>query len=261
MKKMRLDKYLATYTELSRKLAKQAIRKGRVRVGEEIAWREEQKVGEEMDVFLDGEKIRGESYVYYMMNKLSGVVSARSDAVDTTVVDTMNQKELAGHEVFPVGRLDKDTEGLLFLTDDGRLAHRLLSPKYHVNKTYYVEYEGVLSELGIKEMETGMDIGEKHRTKSACWEPMGPDNGKLTISEGKYHQVKRMIAGAGGRVTYLKRISMAGIALDESLKPGEYRKLTQGEIEQLQEAAYGEEKFLRGEEGKNTGDIQDLGGM
>lgn len=261
MKEMRLDKYLATYTELSRKMAKQAIHKGRVRAGQDIIRKEDYKVEQGMCIFLDGEEVRGESHVYYMMNKCSGVVSATLDNVNTTVVDRIDKKEITGHDIFPVGRLDKDTEGLLFLTDDGSLAHRLLSPKYHVDKTYYVEYEGVLSEDGKRALQGGMDIGEKRLTKPARWVDTGAGRGELTISEGKFHQVKRMIAGAGGTVTYLKRISMAGISLDETLKPGEYRRLTEPELKQLQEAAYGKEKFLCGEERKNPGDLPDMGGM
>ncbi len=261
MKEMRLDKYLATYTGLSRKMAKQAIHKGRVRAGQEIVRNEAFKVEKGMEIELDGEEVCGEAYLYYMMNKQSGVVSATSDRVDTTVVELFEQEEIAGHPIFPVGRLDKDTEGLLFLTDDGILAHRLLSPRFHVDKTYYVEYKGTLSESGIKALKCGMDIGGNCVTKPAQWEEIGPGKGKLTISEGKFHQVKRMIAGAGGTVTYLKRISMAGIVLDETLKPGAYRRLTESELEQLQEAAYGKEKILCGEERKDTGNISDMGGM
>lgn len=259
MKEMRLDKYVASYTDLSRKMAKQAIHRGRVAVGEDVIRQEDYKLDSGVSVFLDGEKIRGEACVYYMMNKPSGVVSASSDNVYSTVVELIEDADLTGHRVFPVGRLDRDTEGLLFLTDDGTLAHRLLSPKYHVDKTYYVEYEGALSDEGKKALACGMDIGEKKLTKPARWEETGAGRGFLTISEGKFHQVKRMIAGAGGQVTCLKRVSMAGISLDEALKPGEYRRLTENEIGQLQEAAYGKEKFLCGEERKKTGDLPDMG--
>lgn len=244
MKEMRLDKYLATYTDLSRKMAKQAIRKGRVQVGEEMVREEDRKIKEEQAVSLDGVRIQAETYVYYMMNKCAGVVSARTDSHDLTVVDQINPKERVGHDLFPIGRLDKDTEGLLFLSDDGPLSHRLLSPRYHVEKTYYVEYEGTLTETGIQQLQTGMDIGGRNLTKPAKWESFEPGKGTLTLSEGKYHQVKRMIACAGGKVTYLKRIAMAGISLDRTLKAGEYRRLTESEVKQLQEAAYGEKEFL-----------------
>lgn len=258
---MRLDKYVATYTELSRKIAKQAIHKGRVAVGDDIIRKEDYRVAPGTIVFLDGKELKGEACVYYMMNKPSGVLSATSDNIDMTVVELIDQKDLAGHRVFPVGRLDRDTEGLLLLSDDGSLAHRLLSPKYHVDKTYYVEYDGVLSDAGKKALVCGMDIGEKRLTKPAHWEERGDGRGFLTISEGKFHQVKRMIAAAGGQVTYLKRVSMAGISLDETLKPGAYRKLTEIEITQLQEAAYGKEKILCGEEWKDAGNLPDLGRM
>ena len=232
---MRLDKYIATYTDMSRKEAKAAIKKGRIRIEDEIVKKEDYKVSEHQKVVLDGERIQAESFVYYMLNKPAGVVSATKDNYDTTVVELL---KIPGRQLFPMGRLDKDTEGLLIMTDDGMLAHRLLSPKYHVEKTYEIIYEGVLDEDATQQMEKGLDIGEKKLTLPAKLELLGDKKARLTIAEGKFHQVKRMIAKVGGTVTYLKRVSMAGLELDECLQPGEYRKLTKEEVERL-----------RGEEG------------
>ncbi len=230
MGKIRLDKYLATYSSLSRKEAKIAIRKGRVKVENEIIKKEDEKIRENSEVFLDEELIRGEKWLYYMLNKPAGVVSATKDAKEHTVVDLI---DAGGREIFPMGRLDKDSEGLLILTNHGELAHRLLSPKFHVEKTYYVEYQGTLSPDAVELFAKGMDIGEKKETKPGKLEILEEGKAQITISEGKFHQVKRMMAKVGGRVTYLKRIAMAGISLDKSLSPGEYRLLTQQEVEIL----------------------------
>lgn len=235
MSTMRLDKYLATYTDMSRKEAKIAIKKGRVQVDDEVMKKEDFKVCGEHKVLVDGQVLEAEEFVYYMLNKPAGVVSATQDKTQTTVVELLKKQ---GRELFPVGRLDKDTEGLLIMTDDGMLAHRLLSPKFHVEKTYEIIYAGELADDAVEQMAEGIDIGEKRHTLPAKLELLGDGRARLTISEGKFHQVKRMIAKTGGTVTYLKRISMAGLELDATLQPGEYRKLTDGEI-----------AILRGEQG------------
>ncbi len=226
---MRLDKFLSLYGGLSRKEAKTAVKKGRVTVEGETAVKPEMKI-QDSEVFLDGVKVEGQQHVYYMMNKPSGVLSATKDAGKKTVVDLMDTR---GREIFPVGRLDKDTEGLLLLTNNGLLAHRLLSPKYHVEKCYVLRYEGELQKEAAELFAKGMDIGEKRETKPAKLELLGDGKAMVTISEGKYHQVKRMIGKVGGRVTYLKRISMGTLKLDETLQPGEYRMLTEKEISEL----------------------------
>lgn len=231
MGKIRLDKYLATYSSLSRKEAKSAIRKGRVKVKNEVVKKEDEKIEESSEVFLDEILIRGEKWVYYMLNKPAGVVSATKDTKERTVVDLV---DTGGREIFPMGRLDKDSEGLLILTNNGKMAHRLLSPKFHVEKMYYVEYEGTLSSDAVELFAKGMDIGEKKETKPGKLEILEEGKARITISEGKFHQVKRMMAKVGGTVTYLKRIAMAGISLDTSLLPGEFRLLTQEEIEILE---------------------------
>lgn len=232
-KPMRLDKLLSSSTALSRKEAKRAIRAGRVLVNGMCVSGEDEKVTAGDTVTLDGQLLRSEQFVYYMMNKPSGVLSATKDASEKTVLDLM---EISERGVFPVGRLDKDTEGLLILTNDGGLSHTLLSPKYHVEKVYEFSYEGELAGCAEEDISRGIDIGEKHLTKPGRLERLGEGRGRLTISEGKYHQVKRMVAKVGGRVTKLKRTAMAGIRLDGSLKSGEYRKLTPEEIDRLQQA-------------------------
>jgi len=227
---MRLDKYLATYTDLSRKEAKTAIKKGRVQVDNVVEKKEDCKISEEQTVSLDGKLLQAEQFVYYMLNKPAGVVSATQDKKETTVVELL---KIQGRQLFPMGRLDKDTEGLLILTDDGILAHRLLSPKYHVEKIYEITYDGDLAKDAVQQMAEGMDIGEKKKTLPAKLELLEKGKARLTISEGKFHQVKRMIAKVGGRVTYLKRVAMAGLELDGNLSAGEYRKLSEEEIAKL----------------------------
>ena len=233
MDRMRLDKFLATYTHLSRKEAKQVIRQGKVSVEGETATSETDKVSSEQLICLRGEKIIAREHIYMMMNKPKGVLSATRDREERTVVELIGGVD---REIFPVGRLDKDTEGFLLLTDDGGLAHRLLSPTYHVPKTYYLEYEGELGHDAVSQVAEGIDIGEKRPTKAGVLQLLGEGKAELTIEEGRYHQVKRMIAALGGRVTYLKRLSMAGLELDEKLEPGEYRELTEGEINILRES-------------------------
>lgn len=238
MEKMRLDKFLATYTPLSRKEAKKSIRQGEVSLDGKVVTSETIKVSIGQDISFRGEQIRAKKHRYLMMNKPQGVLSATKDREERTVVDLVTD---ADRELFPVGRLDKDTEGFLLLTDDGELAHRLLSPAYHVPKTYYLEYEGELPENAVERVAEGIEIGEKHPAKPAVLHRLETGKAELTMEEGKYHQVKRMIAALGGRVTYLKRISMAGIALDETLALGEYRELTEEELAVLRESA----KFKR----------------
>lgn len=232
-KKMRLDKYLASFAELSRKEAKRAVHSGQVMVEGETVYKEDVKVDICQEILLAGKTIRAEKNVYYMLYKPAGVLSAVTDKRERTVRDLIQD---TSRDIFPVGRLDKDAEGLLLMTDDGELAHRLLSPSYHVEKVYYVEYEGSLLPEAERLFSEGMDIGEKKKTKPAGLEIKEEGKAFLTISEGKYHQVKRMIAKVGGRVTYLKRISMAGVTLDERLMTGEYRRLTAEEVERLKKA-------------------------
>ena len=168
-----------------------------------------------------------------MLNKPAGVLTAVSDFQCQTVLDIMNVTPKRG--LFPVGRLDKDTEGLLLITNDGELSHMLLSPAKHVDKKYYAEVDGILNQALIDSFQTGFDIGEKHNTKPAVLEIIDENKAYVTITEGKYHQVKRMFKHFGLNVTYLKRISMGTLVLDKSLEAGEYRALRQKEVDQLLE--------------------------
>ena len=172
-----------------------------------------------------------------MLNKPKGFVSATTDREHKTVVDIISSSEKK--DLFPVGRLDIDTEGLLLITNDGELAHRLLAPKNHVEKTYYVEVSGILDDVDVDAVEKGLDIGEEKNTIPAKMEILKTDiqnnisSCYLTIHEGKFHQVKRMMKKLGKTVTYLKRVSMGSLILDSKLKNGNYRKLTEQEIIEL----------------------------
>lgn len=254
MAQIRLDRYLATYGEMTRKEARDVVKKGKVTVNAKKAVRVDEKVEADSDrVCIDGIPIAVKEHIYLMLNKPAGVVSATRDGKEKTVLDLV---ECGKREIFPVGRLDKDAEGLLLLTDDGELAHRLLSPKYHVEKCYLVEYEGKLFEDAVELFARGLDIGEKKMTKPAKLELIGGEEiegentvadskygkhglymAKITISEGKFHQVKRMVAAVGGHVISLKRLSMGTLVLDQKLKQGEYRKLTEEELEALMNEA------------------------
>ena len=171
-----------------------------------------------------------------MLNKPAGVVSATEDPRDKTVIDLIEDRRRK--DLFPAGRLDKDTEGLLLITNDGALAHDLLSPKKHVDKKYYAKIEGTVTEEDVELFEKGVDIGEKRATLPAVLTILSSGEESeitLTIREGKFHQVKRMFEAVGKKVTYLKRLSMGSLVLDEKLLPGEYRKLTEQELTQLKQ--------------------------
>ena len=227
-KKMRLDKFLTQAAELTRSEAKQKIKKGRVSVNGEIVKKPDVKVSVQDEICLDGEGISYKKYRYIMLYKPAGVVSATEDAECTTVLDLITEGKKG---LFPVGRLDKDTEGLLLLTNDGVLAHNLLSPKKHVDKTYFAVLDGA---VGQKEKELflqGLDIGDVKQTLPAKLELTEKENEVfITVQEGRFHQVKRMAQAVGRKVTYLKRISMGSLVLDKMLEKGEYRPLTEKEI-------------------------------
>ena len=219
---LRLDKFLCDAGIGSRSQVKVFLKQGLIKVNGEIIKKPEFKVEEEQDsVTFQGKEIKYRKYVYYMLNKPKGVVSATRDNLDRTVTDLIKD---SGHQnLFPVGRLDKDTEGLLIMTNDGDLAHRLLSPKKHVDKVYYVELDKMLTEEGRRMLETGIDIGEEKPTLPANAQRITDTSLYLTIREGKYHQVKRMLKAVGCEVTYLKRIAMGAISLDKNLPCGCYR--------------------------------------
>ena len=234
LKKMRLDKFLTQAAELTRSEAKQKIKKGSVTVDGEVVKKAEMKVSSEDAICLDGEVVTYEKYRYIMLHKPAGVVSATEDAQCQTVLDLMTEGRKG---LFPVGRLDKDTEGLLLLTNDGALAHNLLSPRKHVDKTYFAILDG---EVGEKEQELflqGLDIGDEKKTLPAKLEITDRANEVfITVQEGRFHQVKRMTEAVGRKVEYLKRISMGPLVLDKELKKGEYRPLFEEELAKLKES-------------------------
>lgn len=244
---MRLDKYLSDYTELTRSQAKKAIRQGRVTVNGTVPEKGEERVELSDSVLFDGKQIRAEKYQYIMLNKPAGLVSATTDDINKTVVEYIKEKAPVGRvatdfekislakDLFPVGRLDKDTEGLLILTNDGDMAHRLLSPKRHVDKTYFVRLDTRIDETDHIRMQEGLDIGEKKDTRPAELEILSEREVYLTITEGKFHQVKRMFAKLGKKVVYLKRVRMGELELDETLMVGDWRFLTEEEIRVLRQ--------------------------
>lgn len=244
---MRLDKYLSDYTELTRSQAKKAIRQGRVTVNGIVPEKGEDRVELSDAVLFDGKQIRAEKYQYIMLNKPAGLVSATTDDINKTVVEYIKEKPPVGQggtdfeeislakDLFPVGRLDKDTEGLLILTNDGDMAHRLLSPKRHVDKTYFVRLDTRIDEMDRIRMQEGLDIGEKKDTRPAELEILSEREAYLTITEGKFHQVKRMFAKLGKKVVYLKRVRMGELELDETLMVGDWRFLTEEEIRVLRQ--------------------------
>lgn len=237
---MRLDKYLADMGEGTRQEVKKYIRRGSVTVNGELVRSPERKVDERDQVCLDGRKVSYAAEEYFMLNKPAGVVSATEDKRDRTVLDLIQYKKRK--DLFPVGRLDKDTEGLLLITNDGALSHRLLSPRHHVDKTYYVEVQGYVTEETRAAFQRGVNIGTEEEplvTMPARLEILEAGQSlsrvRLTIREGKFHQVKRMFLSQGMEVSYLKRESMGSLRLDDSLAPGDYRPLTEHEIKRLKE--------------------------
>lgn len=233
---MRLDKLIAQMQLGTRSQVKEYIRNGSITVNGQVVKKPEYKVAEQSDtVCFMGRALCYQEFAYYMLHKPSGVVTATKDRQDKTVMDLL--QGAAGKDLFPVGRLDKDTEGLLLITNDGALSHSLLSPKKHVEKTYYAECEGTLSAEGIAMLEQGVDIGDEKTTLPArvCKVKQAGNaySLELSITEGRFHQVKRMIGAVGGKVTYLKRISFGGLVLDETLEKGAWRALRQEEVEQL----------------------------
>ena len=233
--KLRLDKYLADMGIGTRAQVKKEISRGSVQVNGKVVKRPEVKIDTDTDqVIYAGKPVAYAEYEYYMLNKPAGVVSATEDRHDQTVLDLIKDRQR--NDLFPVGRLDKDTEGLLLITNDGDLAHRLLSPKKHVDKLYYAKVAGKITEEDAEKFRQGVDIGEEKLTLPAELKILKSDEISeihLTIREGKFHQVKRMFQAVGKEVVYLKRLQMGSLSLDETLAPGEYRKLTENEVKEL----------------------------
>ncbi|MCM0625501.1 rRNA pseudouridine synthase [Lysinibacillus sp. OL1_EC] len=234
---MRLDKLLANMGYGSRKEVKQLLKQKAVTVdGAYVKDAALHVDPEKQIVSVFGERVVYTEFVYFIMNKPPGVISATEDLRDETVIDLL--EPLHQHfQPFPVGRLDKDTEGLLLLTNDGQLAHNLLSPKKHVPKVYYAQIEGVVTEEDAEKFANGVELDDGYVTKPGklvILKSAQQSEIELTIQEGKFHQVKRMFEAVGKRVTYLKRISMGSLILDENLALGEYRELTTEELNGLQ---------------------------
>ena len=229
----RLDKVLAGTGRWSRREVKELIRQCRVTVDGRPASSPEEKVDPAAaKILVDGETVTWEQYVYIMLNKPAGLLSATEDSRQNTVLDLL-PGELRRRGLAPVGRLDKDTEGLLLLTDDGELTHRLLSPKYHVDKVYFARVAGELTEADVAAFAAGITLGDGLVCRPAGLEILSADTCLVTLQEGKFHQVKRMLASRGKPVLHLKRLSMGALQLDDGLLPGQFRRLTGEEIRVL----------------------------
>ena len=265
---MRLDKYLAEAAGLTRKDAKAVLGKGRVTVNGEVCKAGDRKLSDTDMVALDGKALSAqEEFLYLMLHKQAGVVSATEDKRDKTVLDVVREYEarmqreaganavdeseretsdtdlhvfrIGNRDIAPVGRLDKDTEGLLLLTDDGELAHRLLSPKRHVDKVYFARVSGKVPEDASERFAAGIMVGQDYQAMPAGLEVLSYDTAAnvsevhITLREGKFHQVKRMCHEIGCEVLYLKRLSMGSLRLDDGLLPGTARRLTEEEVQKL----------------------------
>ncbi len=231
---MRLDKMLAHMNYGTRKEVKELIRKGFVLVNGEVITNDDYKVDEINDeVVIANEKVEFKDKVYIMLNKPDGYISATYDSKDPTVIDLISEYNYLN--IFPVGRLDKDTHGLLLITNDGDLAHNLLSPKKHVDKKYYLKFDGNITEKGIKTFEEGIVLDDGYKTMPAKLIDLGNNEANVIIKEGKFHQVKIMMERIGCKVTYLKRVEFGSLLLDENLEEGQYRLLTEEELNNLRQ--------------------------
>lgn len=234
---MRLDKYLSDMGVGTRSELKKEIKKGAVSVDGTVVKDPGCSVTADSRVTFRGTEIAYEEFVYYMLNKPAGIISASEDGREPTVVDLIAEPKRK--DLFPVGRLDRDTEGLLLITNDGALSHRLLSPKHHVDKVYYAELSGILNESHAEEFSSGITLPDGLECLPADLKilSVSPEDNtseaEITVREGKFHQVKRMFSAIGAEVTYLKRLSMGTLRLDPALAPGEYRRLTSDEITSL----------------------------
>ncbi len=232
---MRLDKFLADMNVGNRSELKKDIRKGRVSVNGMPVRDPGLQLQASDTVTYDGRPVQYEQYVYYMLHKPAGVISASEDKKQQTVIDLL--QDPARKDLFPVGRLDKDTEGLLLITNDGDLAHRLLSPKKHVDKLYFARVSGMVTGEDVDRFAAGLTVDESLTALPAVLKVLSaaPDGSEVevTIREGKFHQIKRMFQAVGKEVLYLKRLSMGPLVLDETLKAGESRRLTPAEIQML----------------------------
>lgn len=239
MAKMRIDKLLSNIGIGTRKEVKKFIKEGLVLVNGNTVKDAGLIINTETDeILFDGKKIYYKEFIYIMMNKPKGVISATYDPIEKTVIDLLPQ-ELKARNPFPVGRLDKDTEGLLLITNDGDLAHKLLSPKKNVIKKYYAKILGFVNESNIKAFNEGIVLEDGYKTLPANLEILSSSDVSkvyVYIREGKYHQIKRMFESVGKKVIYLKRLAMGNLTLDENLKPGEWRELSEEELSFLKKS-------------------------
>ncbi|MBR3942858.1 MAG: rRNA pseudouridine synthase [Clostridia bacterium] len=232
---LRLDKILSKSGFGSRKDVKKLVSERRVLVKGVVATDSGMKA-EEADVMVDGNPVCYKEFIYLIMNKPQGVVSSTEKGPSKTVIDLLPEA-YRKFEPFPVGRLDKDTEGLLLITNDGQLAHELLAPKKHVDKTYFAKIEGKVSRQDVAAFAEGLDIGEKKMTLPAKLEILESDEMSeilVTLHEGKFHQVKRMFEAVGKKVVFLKRVSMGEMTLPEDLMPGEFREVEKEFVQSAQ---------------------------
>ncbi len=227
---IRLDKYLCDLGKASRREVKRIIRSGRVRVDGEAVTAPETKIDPSAaSVTLDGERLVWTQFHYYMMNKPAGVLTATEDRRQKTVLDLLPE-ELRRLGLFPVGRLDRDTRGLLLLTDDGGFAHRVISPKFAVEKLYDACVEGCPDEADVSAFAEGLVLGDGTKCRPAKLEILSPGHCLVTVTEGKYHQVKRMLASRGKPVTALKRLSIGALHLPEELEEGALVQLDENDL-------------------------------
>lgn len=228
MSKIRLDKFLADSGFWSRREAKELLRQGRVQRNGEVEREAAAKIDPQVEsIFVDGKRLQWSEFHYIMLYKPENVLTATEDHYQKTVLDLL-PKEYSN--LFPVGRLDKDTTGLLLLTDDGELAHQLLSPKKHVDKVYLAQVDGDVNSEDVLAFQQGMTLEDGTVCLPAKLEPLERGLCQVTLREGKFHQVKRMLAQRGKPVIKLKRISMGGLSLDINMKPGDFRPLTTEEV-------------------------------
>jgi len=230
---MRLDKLLAHSQYGTRKEVKELIRKGYVEVNGVVIKNDDHKVDEINDeIIVDGMNVNYQKSLYFLLYKPQGYVSATFDNRYPTVLDCIDDEQV--RRCFPVGRLDIDTEGLLLITNDGKLAHFLLSPKYHVDKKYYVEFDGIWNDSYIELFNEGVVIDDGYKCLPAKLEKIEENKAYITIHEGKFHQVKRMFEACNMKVTYLRRDTFGHLNLD-GLSLGEYRMLSEEEVNKLKE--------------------------
>ncbi len=234
MEVQRLDKFISSQcVELSRSEVKKLAAKGRITVNGTVVKRAEEKISPESDVVcVNGKEIVYKKHLYIMLNKPAGVVCATRDGLSPTVLALL-PNELRRDGLFPAGRLDKDTEGFVLITDDGALAHRILAPKSHVPKLYYVELESPLAKNAEEEFEGGMTLLDGTSCLPASLERIDQTHCLVTLHEGMFHQVKRMFEALDNKVVYLKRVRIGGVDLDENLQLGEVRELTSDEVSKL----------------------------